>query len=224
MSSSIWPDIRQPKLNNVYLGEPSEELKTEIRTSRDTGKAISTARYYRDHEPAYHRVESIYWLCQAKEYLGEAKLSGVIDLKRFFHVYETIDSQDIFASDKMREIADAIATSPSVKELFVGTKTECNADTVRRIVRFVKKSASLEKLSFVFGHGRPHTDTFDSESLRLLAEALRTNRSLQKLDLARSQIGDAAVSQLTRAIKANPHSNIRCLNFYQCAINRSWSR
>ncbi|MGD2169050.1 MAG: hypothetical protein PVI40_02275 [Chlamydiota bacterium] len=200
--------------SSIHTGTTLKSFEKETEQTQNVQNAISLAHHYLDQDSRY---AAIYWLCEAKEYLGTEKdLRSVIDLDKFFAtIGEELTSLSPFELRDAPEILQVIGTS--VKKLeFDGFASYCLSTTVK-IGECLQHATSIEtvKLASIWSS---RSTRINNRTLPPIAEALKTNTSIKVLDLADTRIGDEGVLQLIEAIQSNPHSKIEKLNLFCCGM------
>ncbi|PIS00935.1 MAG: hypothetical protein COT84_04950, partial [Chlamydiae bacterium CG10_big_fil_rev_8_21_14_0_10_35_9] len=200
--------------SSIHTGSTLESFENETRASKNVQNAISLVHHHLDQDS---KNAAIYWLCQAKKYLGEEEdLRSMIDLDKFFAtIGEELTSLSPFELQDAPEILQAIGTS--VKKLEFDGFASYYPSTTVKIGECLQHATSIEtvKLASIWSS---RSDRINNYTLPPIAEALKTNTSIKVLDLADTRIGDEGVLQLIEAIQSNPHSKIEMLNLFCCGM------
>lgn len=206
----------EAELLSIKTSLTLEEYKNEVKQTQDVQKAISLAYYYRDTTSSYYEESALHWLCKAKQYAGTRNLSEFFNIDEFLQNLKKINYQFVFRAD-FEEIVAAIARNTSIKELGFCPFTDYDAEITKGIGTLLEKTTSIEKVSlhsaWCFDGNR-----LNSNTITPIANALRTNTSIQSLDLNDTRISDEGVSKVVQAISANPNSKITSLNLACCGM------
>lgn len=219
--------------SNIQTNLTLKEYTEETEKTRDAKKAISLAHYSihtrkpLDHSPA----ASLYWLCEAKRYLGEQSLNELINLDEFLQNFKKIETTAPFRSEQwfrydVEEIVEAIVRCPSIKELDLPPQTDYYPDVAEKIGSFLAKTTYIEKVTFkktpFFDY---KTKMINSQTVIPIADALRMNKSIKEFKISFANIGDEGVLKLLDAIESNPESKITLLDIRGCGMtDRSASK
>ncbi|MDP1879308.1 MAG: hypothetical protein Q8K60_00030 [Parachlamydiaceae bacterium] len=193
------------------------EYIDDLQDSRDFKKALALAYYY-INEVNFNEKAVLSCLCSAQRYLGEESLGALIDLNGFLIKFTSINSLIIFKT-YARAITDTIAQCATIKKLEISAYTDYDLITTQEIGRFLSNANFIEKASFPASpFTKHHYEKLNEKTIIPIAEALRTNSSLKKLNLSGTIIGDIGVLKVIEALEVNIDSKMTELNFFNCGM------
>lgn len=190
-----------------------QEYQNETIELRDASRAISLAHYYRNTQNA----RALYWLHCAALYLQDkgGVLQQYVDLQEFLKELNVVSDLELFHPGG-EELAEAAAKCPSITQIFFDDDyINYDQKSAQGIGKFLKESTSIKQVTL---KGSKNGKDLTSDSIAPIADALRSNTSIVKLDLARTKIQDAGVLQIVQAIESNTQSVLSVLNFYSCGM------
>ena len=92
-------------------------------------------------------------------------------------------------------------------------------ETVKLISRFLKRTKSVTNVELDGPVARfNYCCLLNRETVVPLAKALTKNQTITFLDLSCTNIGNRGMSKIIEAIKSNPGSQIKSINFERCGI------
>ena len=212
------PDVKRLR-TSIKTPLSLYEYKQEAKRTSDIGKAISLAFYYRNREDPWHDT-AVDWLCYAEKFAHEhhKRLGNLMDLNRFALGLKCIEVSIVFHED-FEEVAEALATSPSITMIRPFRYAECTQDSAQRVGRLLARSNSIEEVDLSTDWGTDwSTSRLINTTVIPIANALEINRSVKIFRVCDTCIGDEGVMKLSKAIRKNPCSNVRLLDLSRCSI------
>jgi hypothetical protein len=174
-----------PNLKKVELGE----MSVSVREARVLGQGLKTA--------GSHFKE----LSLELVYIDQDERNAVSELAAGFRYNSSLEQISLVQWDlrdvEVGWVADALVGHPSLKALSLSDSIDFGPQGLAALARLLNNS-SLESLSLC-SHG-PGLGTH----IKILAEALKGNQNLKKLDLAYNQIGDEGLNMLTSTVCTYP--------------------
>jgi hypothetical protein len=148
-----------------------------------------------------------------EEKLLEELQDDIIESGGYFNYFEyddwIITDDEATYEQKVKILREFLSTSPLVKHLDFSdhsdTRAHIDQEKAQTIVIALKnRSINVLTLSYI---------TIDLEEIRIIAEALKTNKTLTSLDLSDNQIGDAGKQAIIMALGSSEScSNVNIIS------------
>ena len=199
--------------NHVTLEERGDKLDI----TRDFNEAINLAKNYKDLNSLYSNETSLAYLVKAFQFKpANVKISDFIDIDEFLKDFTEIYRGYIFSKDGA-PLQEFLQRNKTIETIKFGTLTR-NININENLRNYLLINTSLKNLDISATGSQEWENRLRLEHMRLVADGLKNNKTLENLNVSCQPIGDEGLSILLTALAQNPDTKLKSLNLYDTGI------